>query len=273
MSSCRVQSSSSSSSRFLKSQKLHPGRGFKQYSWPSSYVPKRDQSSLHGKWIYDISSVYAFRSIQEIDAQSLYCRHVHNIHIVLQASLVGSGGYLETDVIYTGHSLSSTDKETLIDREAINHCLRPLYLRSAIPANEMFQPEIDASQCRILGRRTVGLPGSNGQTSLSLQGIQPQDNRWIIPFSSQLAAGNRFYIINRFFCPTDDKSTLQLALMAAMYSESSSGALEIPPGNNYYSHLMSKQSNDTTYSDSGDEVSPIEIDDSESDTNTTTVSE
>jgi len=258
--------SASRLNRVRKAQKPQRPRcslGFKQYSWSSSYSPRPDQALLHGKWSLETPSVYAVRTIQEIDPRSLYSRQVGNIHVVLQASLEGYGGYLETDIIYTDSSLTSEDKETLTDHDAISRCLRPFYLRSAATVSEVFQPEIDVEHCRLLGRRTVGLSASNGQASLSLQGIQPENNRWIIPFSSKLLDGHRFYVINRFFCHTDNRSVLYLSLMVAMYPEVAAGGLDIPPGNNYYSRLM-KTTKRTMASDTDDKDNdPFVIDETD----------
>jgi hypothetical protein len=216
--------------------------GYKQYTRPSSSSPRPDEALLYGKWTYETSSVSAFRTVYEIDPRCLYSRKVDNIHVVLQASLTGYGGFLETDIVYTRHPLASADKDSLVDREAIENCLRPLYLRSVAPVSEVFQPEIDVDHCRLLGRRTVGLPASNGQASFSLQGIQPENNRWIIPFSSQLLDGHRFYIINRFLGPRDAKSVLQLWMAVSMYPPVAPGGLEIPPGNHHYERLLATQS-------------------------------
>jgi hypothetical protein len=241
--------------------------GFKQYSWGASHSPSPDEALLYGKCLHATPSVYAFRIIDEIDPQSLHFRQVGNIHIVLQASLAGSGGYLETDLIYTKHSLSSNDKEPLSDQEAVSHWLKPLYLRSKISSSEMFQPEINVSQCRLLGRRTVALAGSSGQTSLSLHGTQPQDNRWIIPFSSKLLPAHHFYVVNRFLAPFEAKSVVQLQLMLAMYPIVASGGLDIPAGNHHYLRLIATQNNPSDTESDGD-VDTIVIDDSEDDVGT-----
>jgi hypothetical protein len=206
-------------------------------------------------------SVSAFRIVEEIDPRFNIIREVQNIHVVTQASVTGHGGFLETDIIYTDISLSSNDKEILIDRDAMSHTYKPFYLRSAVPGLEMFQPEIDASKCRLLGRRTVGIPGTNGQTSLSLQGVEPSNNRWIIPFSSNVLDRHRFYVIHRFLGSSDAKSAVQMFSMFALYPKANPGCLDIPPGNNHYSRLIANRNDSDSVPD--DDVDTIVIDDSD----------
>jgi hypothetical protein len=208
-----------------------------------------------------MTSVSAFRIIEEIEPRFNILREIDDIHVVVQASLVGQGGFLETDIIYTDLSLSSNDKNTLTDRDAMSHHLKSLYLRSAVSDLEMFQPEIDASKCKLLGRRTVGLSGSTGQASLSLQGVEPSHNRWIIPFSSKVLDRHRFYIVHRFLGSRDAKSNVQLFSMFALYPKASTGSLVIPPGNNHYRRLMATQNNRDNVPE--DDVDTIVIDDSE----------
>jgi hypothetical protein len=189
----------------------------------SPYFPTSVQALCHETWSHHIQLNHAFLTIDELNPQSLYSREVGDIHIVVQASLVGPGGFVETDVIYTKEPLNSKDRETLTGLTACTHRVRPFYVRSAGRACELFQPEIDVKHCTLLGRRTVGLLDSNSKNSLSVHGNTPENNRWIIPFSSKVLEGYRFYVINRFFNPQETKSFVWLLLMVAMYPKDRCG--------------------------------------------------
>jgi hypothetical protein len=221
--------------------------------------PRQSVRALwYKKWSHEILRVSAFRTIDEIDPQYLSFREVEDIHIVLQASLTGSGGFVETDIIYTNYSLTSEDKETVIDGEALSRCVNPFYLPSSEKL-EVFQPEIDVERCTLLGRRTVALAASNGQSSLSVMGIRPENNLWIIPFSSIVQDGYRFYIINRFLAPMDRKSVVQLWLMAAMYPKETT---DISPRTHPSAKCLMAKHKDVR-SDSGNQGDPIVIDETD----------
>jgi hypothetical protein len=250
--------SSSSSSCLSRSKRRHPSSRFLRHSRRSSDLPRSVQAVCYQKWSHDISDVYAFQTIDEIDPKHFYVREVDDIHIVLQASLIGFGGFVETDIIYAKHSLTSGEKVTITDHVAVTRCVRSFYLRCKAPSCEVFQPEIDVERCTLLGRRTVGLTASNSTTSFSVQGIAPESNRWIIPFSSQVSDGYRFYIINRFYSHRGTKSAVRLWLMAAMYPLSRTSANSF---RQKAEPFIAKNFSETW--DSGDQRDPIVIDETE----------